>query len=139
MRLFRKSRGRFLEKRVHPQVKIEGSRGWLKHRIRHDPYPSLSEYLEKFSRYTLWGARDARQQGKRAGIWTIFFHPVGRFFKMYLLRGGFRDGIHGLVLAMLAAMSVFTKYARLWEMQLDREKKPEDSGVDSKEGEDRSS
>ena len=35
---------------------------------------------------------------------------------MYLLRGGFLDGAHGLVLAVLAAMSVGAKYARLWAM-----------------------
>ena len=34
---------------------------------------------------------------------------------MYLLKGGFLDGAHGLVLACLAAASVMAKYARLWE------------------------
>jgi (heptosyl)LPS beta-1,4-glucosyltransferase len=37
---------------------------------------------------------------------------------MYVLRLGFLDGKHGLVLSWLAAFSVFTKYARLWEMSL---------------------
>ena len=42
-------------------------------------------------------------------------HTIGRFWRMYLLRGGFRDGGHGLVLSMLASFSVFQKYAKLWE------------------------
>jgi glycosyltransferase involved in cell wall biosynthesis len=117
MRLFRKSKGRFADKSVHPSVEIEGSRGWLNNRIRHEPYPTLDEYLEKFCRYTLWGARDAHQKGKRANIWRLFFHPAGRFFKMFILRGGCLEGIHGLVLSMMGSMSVFMKYARLWEMQ----------------------
>ncbi len=117
MRLFRKSRGRFAEKCVHPKVEIEGTCGRLRSRIRHEPYPTLEEYLEKFGRYTLWGARDAHQQGRRAGVWHLFFHPAGRFVKTYLLRGGFLEGKHGLVLSLLSAMSVFGKYARLWEMQ----------------------
>jgi hypothetical protein len=41
--------------------------------------------------------------------------PPARFLTMYLLRGGWRDGAHGLVLAVLAAVSVAAKYARLWE------------------------
>jgi glycosyltransferase involved in cell wall biosynthesis len=117
MRLFRKSQGRFAEKNVHPAVEIEGTRGWLKQRIRHEPYPTLEEYMEKFGRYTLWGARDAFEKGRRAGVWEVFFHPVWRFFKMYLIRLGILEGPHGLVLSILAAMSVFVKYARLWEMQ----------------------
>jgi hypothetical protein len=35
---------------------------------------------------------------------------------MYVLRGGFLDGGHGVVLAVLAAVSVAAKYARLWEL-----------------------
>jgi len=35
---------------------------------------------------------------------------------MYFLRLGFLDGIHGLALCMLAAFSVFLKYAKLWEL-----------------------
>jgi hypothetical protein len=34
---------------------------------------------------------------------------------MFVLKGGFRDGAHGLILACLAAASVMAKYARLWE------------------------
>jgi hypothetical protein len=37
---------------------------------------------------------------------------------MYFLEGGIRDGRHGIVLCMLAAFSVFTKYARLWEKEV---------------------
>ena len=35
---------------------------------------------------------------------------------MYVLRLGFLEGGHGLVLSMLGAFSVYLKYARLWEM-----------------------
>jgi len=40
---------------------------------------------------------------------------------MYLLKGGFRDGARGLVLACLAAASVMAKYARLWERSIRNE------------------
>jgi len=120
MRLFRKSRRHFADKSVHPVVEIDGSAGSLKTRIRHEPYPTLSEYLKKLGRYTLWKAKDASRKGTCAGVWRLFFHPVGRFGKMYLLRGGFLDGTHGLVLSMLGTMSVFTKYARLWEIEQQR-------------------
>jgi hypothetical protein len=37
---------------------------------------------------------------------------------MYLVRMGFLDGVHGLVLSLLGAFTVYLKYARLWEMQI---------------------
>ena len=41
-----------------------------------------------------------------------------QFLKMYVLRGGFLDGMHGFVLAYLHAFYVASKYVRLWERQL---------------------
>ena len=34
---------------------------------------------------------------------------------MYILRQGFLDGKHGLILCTLASFSVFMKYAKLWD------------------------
>jgi (heptosyl)LPS beta-1,4-glucosyltransferase len=53
----------------------------------------------------------------------VLFKPPARFFKMYFLKSGFRDGTHGLILACLAAASVMAKYARLWERSV--RKQPE--------------
>ena len=39
-----------------------------------------------------------------------------KFLKMYILKLGFLDGAAGLVLAILGGISVFLKYARLWEL-----------------------
>ena len=46
----------------------------------------------------------------------LTLRPVSRFIKMYVLRRGFLDGYHGAVLCGLAAFSVFTKYAKLWNI-----------------------
>ncbi|HSQ58984.1 MAG TPA: hypothetical protein VLT84_00900, partial [Acidobacteriota bacterium] len=72
-------------------------------------------YFEKFLRYTKWSAADLRARGVKASGTRLLVRPVARFLRQYLLEGGFRYGRHGLVLCMLAAFSVFTKYARRWE------------------------
>ena len=51
---------------------------------------------------------------------------------MYVLRRGFLDGKHGLVLSFLAAFNVFTKYARLWEMEV-RGASPKGEAVETAE------
>ena len=65
------------------------------------------------------------KEGKRAGWISIGLRPLQRFFKMYLFRLGFLDGIHGLALSMLGAFGVFLKYAKLWELGLNHGKAPE--------------
>ncbi|MFH0910882.1 MAG: glycosyltransferase family 2 protein [Planctomycetota bacterium] len=115
LRLFRRDRGRYEEKRVHADVLVEGGRvGRLEGRLLHYTYTGFDQYLEKFGRYTTWAAEDLLDAGKRPTAWNLLARPAFRFFRMYVLRRGFLDGIPGLILCTLAAMSVFMKYAKLW-------------------------
>jgi hypothetical protein len=47
----------------------------------------------------------------------LTLRPLGRFIKQYVLKRGFLDGLVGLVVCILAAFSVFMKYAKLFEIQ----------------------
>ncbi len=116
LRLFRTAEGRYLDKKVHSKVVVDGSVGRIDDVMFHDTYNSFDEYFVTFQRFTTWGAEDAFQRGKRATLLDVTFRPMLRFAKMYLLRQGFRDGFHGAVLCGLAACSVFTKYAKLWDL-----------------------
>lgn len=118
LRLFRTRKGRYLERRVHSKVVVDGTVGRIEEPMYHDTYRDFDEYFTTFQRFTTWGARDLFEQGKRAGWADLTMRPASRFFKMYVLRHGFLDGYHGAVLSMLGAFSVFTKYAKLWRMQI---------------------
>ena len=115
LRLFDRTKGAYEPLHVHAEVRIEGRVGMLVERLTHDTYADLDRYFEKFSRYTKWSAADLKQRGIRASAARLLVRPWMRFFRMYVLEGGFREGRHGIVLCMLAAFSVFTKYARRWE------------------------
>ena len=65
-------------------------------------------------------AEEMKKEGRRSGPPCMLFKPVFTFLKMFLVRQGFRDGIHGLVISLLYSFYTFSKYAKLWEM---REKK----------------
>ena len=41
----------------------------------------------------------------------------GVFFRTYLLKQGFRDGVPGLIISLSTAYSVFLKYAKVWEQE----------------------
>ena len=44
-------------------------------------------------------------------------NPLATFVKAYLLKRGFLDGVPGLMVAVMGAISVFFKYAKLYELQ----------------------
>lgn len=117
LRLFRTQKSRYLEKRVHSKVIVEGTVGRIDEVMYHDAYRDFDEYFSTFQRFTTWGAQDAFERGKRTGLADLTLRPLLRFVKMYFVRRGFLDGYHGAVLCGLAAFSVFTKYAKLWNLE----------------------
>lgn len=115
LRLFDRTKGAYEPLHVHAEVQIQGRVGALRERLTHQTYRDLDQYFEKFARYTRWSAADLKQRGIRASAARLLLRPWLRFLRMYVVEGGFREGRSGIVLCMLAAFSVFTKYARRWE------------------------
>ena len=125
VRLWRVGKGRYEDLEVHADVVVEGPVGRLEEPFYHNTYRDLAHYLEKFGRYTTWAANDLYKRGRRPTWVNLTLRPLWRFFRMFVLRHGFLDGKHGLVLCGLAAFSVFMKYAKLWERyRLEAEKGP---------------
>lgn len=122
IRLFRRDL-RYNSNQVHEHVDVPAGAqtGDLKNSLLHYTYTSLDQYFEKFDRYSRWWADQNHARGRRGTAAAVFFKPPARFVSMYLLKGGFRDGARGLVLASLAAASVMAKYARLWERSIHHE------------------
>jgi len=117
IRLFNKNAASFNEKEVHEHLSFQGTAGHLKHDLNHYTDPSINHYFIKFNSYTSLAAKELNEKGKTAGLADILLRPVFLFFKMYIFRLGFLDGLHGLVLAVFSSAYVFTKYAKLWELK----------------------
>ncbi len=117
LRLFRRECGGFNYVAVHEAVQIKGKIGRLRHHLLHYTDPDIRHYFEKYNRYTSLAAEEMQRSGKRFRVWDLLFRPVWFFFRMYVLRTGFMDGLHGFILATFSAAYVFTKYAKLWELE----------------------
>ncbi len=117
IRLFMKQH-RYEDVRVHAEIQAKkGQTGMLSGRLIHYSYRSFEDYLIKLQRYSKWGAEKSFEKGKRANPFNILFAPLGMFLKRYFVNFGFLDGFHGLILSLLAAVSILMKYVRLWELQ----------------------
>ncbi|PYT11999.1 MAG: glycosyltransferase family 2 protein [Acidobacteria bacterium] len=118
IRLFRRDLARYQDREVHAEIELPGPLPVLTHPLEHHSFRSFGQYWRKLQLYSEWGAAQLYKEGRRAGALEIFGRPVTRFFKMYIVRRGCLDGLHGLVLSMLGAFTVYLKYARLWEMRV---------------------
>jgi hypothetical protein len=103
---------------VHEKVDIDGAIGRLKHDLLHYTDDTLYHYLVKFNRYTTLAIDDMKKSGKIFSLYDIIVRPPFLFFKMFILRRGFLDGMHGFILSILSANYVFVKYAKLREIEI---------------------
>lgn len=123
VRLFKRQEGKYNESRVHEKLEVKGNIGRLKNDLIHLTDRDLFQYFSKYNNYTSLAARDLYDKKQQFKITDIVLRPVFAFVKMYFLRLGFLDGIHGFVLCFLSASYVFTKYAKLWEKYLYKNRK----------------
>ncbi|HZN03455.1 MAG TPA: glycosyltransferase family 2 protein [Candidatus Polarisedimenticolia bacterium] len=117
IRLFRRDAARYQDRQVHAEIDLAGPLPMLRHPLEHHTFRSWSQYWRKLDLYSEWGARQMFLEGRRTSGVQILWRPIGRFIRMYVLRLGFLEGTHGVVLSMLGAFTVYLKHARLWEMQ----------------------
>jgi glycosyltransferase involved in cell wall biosynthesis len=116
LRLFRRGRGRFEERRVHESVALTGSLGRLNGHLVHRSYESVGDFVERANRYSTLAAEQMIREGRRVRAGDLLARPLGRFLSMYVLQAGFLDGRRGLLLAALYAYYVFMRSAKVWEV-----------------------
>jgi len=124
LRLFRRSRGRWEGADLHEKVRLDGPVMDLNADLLHYTYENLSENIGKIQSYSTIFARAQHDRGRRASLWDLLARPPAKFLKSYLLKGGFLDGRHGLILSITATFYVFLKYAKLWELQKTADESP---------------
>jgi glycosyltransferase involved in cell wall biosynthesis len=116
LRLFNRKYGNWNAEYVHESVEVNGKIGTLKHQILHDSYRDLTDYFNKFNKYTSLGAKTLAERGKTASSFKIISRFPTTFLKIYLLKGSCLDGYAGFMWALLTAMNPVVKYAKLKEI-----------------------
>ncbi|MGH9942032.1 MAG: glycosyltransferase family 2 protein, partial [Pyrinomonadaceae bacterium] len=120
LRLYRRARGRWAGKYVHESVRMdEGARvSTLQGDILHYSVRDAAHHHRMIGeRYAPLAARQMFEQGRRTTPLKIAVAAPATFFRGYVLKGGFRDGLAGLCIARFAAHHAFLKHLTLWEMQ----------------------
>ncbi len=115
LRLFKKDKSYVEIREVHEKVIVDGAVGYMKKPIEHFTYKTISSYLEKMENYSSLSAKELSHKNISFLTFWMWVNPFLVFAKMFFLRQGFRDGIHGFVLSVLYSLYTFLKYTKVWE------------------------
>jgi glycosyltransferase involved in cell wall biosynthesis len=119
-RLFDRSKGTW--KGLNPHDKFIPEAGArikkLKGDLLHWNYASFDEHRNRMDHYSTIAAGEYFKIGKKAGPLTGAQHMIWRFFRSYILEGGFLNGYKGYVFCKITAMSSFLKYSKLRRLNI---------------------
>ncbi len=118
LRLFRKSCGRWSGVNPHDHVKIEGRTQDLQGDLYHFSYRNIADHLRTVNFFTDIASKEKEKKRVRYPLVRMLIQPPYKFFKMYFLKQGFREGAAGFIIATIGMFYVFLKYAKLWEIKL---------------------
>ena len=86
-----------------------------KYALLHHHYRTLDEYLERMVRYTNQQAKELLAEGYQFSLSDLVSKPIGEFLSRFFAGEGFKDGLHGLAIAILQAFSCFVVYLKVWQ------------------------
>jgi glycosyltransferase involved in cell wall biosynthesis len=99
---------------IHSLPKVPGRVEKLKARkearLLHLMDETMHEYITKMNIYT-----DNETDKKQYGTLALFWRPLWRFFKSYVMDGSFRMGTRGLIRSLMAALYQFILVSKIIE------------------------
>jgi len=117
VRLFRKDKFKYEEVEVHPRVFIDGKCGHLRSDIIHKGYPDLEHFLNSVNRQSSLEAIKWINTNRRMSLPHAFWRAADRFFRRYLRKKGYKDGLYGFIIAYFDSLYQILSYAKYREMK----------------------
>jgi len=104
LRLLRRSRACYvLEREVHEIADLDGQAAYAEMPLLHYNYENWQQFHRKQPAYARYEARILAARGIRPRPHNFVLQPLREFRRRYITLGGYRDGVHGLRLALWLA------------------------------------
>ena len=120
VKLFKRRAGHYIGHDIHETIRIQGKLGTIQADIEHYPFKSISQNIERNNLYSTARARIMLQDfgaSKTSEIRANLTHrPLKSFWKMYVKRRGYRDGMYGLVFCILFSFGPMLRWMKYWEL-----------------------
>ncbi|MDX1519486.1 MAG: glycosyltransferase family 2 protein [Gammaproteobacteria bacterium] len=113
--LFSRGSKRWGAQTIHPELDLDMSRyhGRLKHAMVHRIDENLTDLLRRFNRYATAMANDDYHANRTGGMLRNLLRIPARFYKCYIYKQGYREGLYGFLIAMLAGLLPITTWLKI--------------------------
>ncbi|KKS90564.1 MAG: glycosyltransferase [Microgenomates group bacterium GW2011_GWA2_44_7] len=112
VRLGRRGVGKW-RRRVDEVWEIEGKIDQLNNPLLHYPHQSVAEFLQEINFKSSLNARQFYEEGKSTNL-VDWFKPLATFFRSWIFKLGFLDGMAGFNIALLMSFHSFLVRSKLF-------------------------
>ena len=131
LRVFRRDRGACSSDVVHERYTVPGRTLRLSGHILHYSHDDVAHHVRKAERYASLVAWSRHRAGARPSFARLLSEPLRRGLRAYVWHRGFLDGTQGLIISVVTALHVLLVHAKLFELELARERPTEPASPDS--------
>jgi glycosyltransferase involved in cell wall biosynthesis len=89
--------------------------------LLHYSYDSIKDHVMVSQKYSEIMAQHLINRGKKSSTFKMWVNPCAKFFKVYIQKRGYKDGVYGLMISWIAAFSTFMKYAYIRHLEKSKE------------------
>ena len=123
-RMHRRGKVTYHEK-LHLGMQVQGKIGHIDAEINHYPFCSVAQFVERHNRYsTVVAEEDMKNKYGLVSLkkvkYNLTIRPIKIFWKIYIKKKGYRDGMVGLIFSVLFSFQHFLEWAKYWEKYKDQ-------------------
>ena len=113
LRLAKRDSGKW-KGRVHEKWKILGDTAELSFPIIHIPHQTAREFVDDVNKYSSVRANELYEEEVRVSSYIIILFPLAKFIQNYIFKKGYKDGVPGLLYAVMMSLHSFLVRAKLF-------------------------
>jgi glycosyltransferase involved in cell wall biosynthesis len=118
LRLFRREGTRWGGSPEHDKIELAGPVARLEGDLYHFSFPSITSFVGKINVFADYFLRRQIDAKKKFSAPNAAFRAFWRFFRCYIVRGGFLDGFPGFFIAAGVGFGALVRYSRLFEHEV---------------------
>lgn len=105
---------------LHERPVYDGETGVIEADIEHHPFESIAQFITRQNRYSSIDAEKLFKEEGHSKFKDVKKNAIRKtfkgFWKMYIKKRGYKEGMHGLVFSILFALTNFLVWIKYWEL-----------------------
>ena len=119
IRIFKKGKASYIGSNVHETLEVDGPIADIDIKVNHYSFNSISQFVGKCNFFSEAESDIFLKDNDKVDIkeikYRLTWKPLKLFWKIYIRKKGYRDGMFGLAWCVLSVIATQVRWLKIWE------------------------